>query len=197
MSISTYVSLALYAFVTTITPGPNNLMLATSGLTFGFRRTVPHIAGILAGCAALIVLSGLGLGALFEAAPRLQLALKIAGSGYLLYLAWTLWRAGALKESDGAKPFGFWTAASFQFINPKALVMAVTAVAAFVAPGEAYGLRVLAACVVFTLVAFPCIAGWALFGAGVRSILRSSRAVTVFNHIMATLTAMTAVLIMM
>ena len=102
MTESLVASVALYAFVTSITPGPNNLMLATSGLTFGFWRTFPHITGILGGCFALIAVTGLGLGAVFEAEPRLQLALKVVGAGYLLYLAWKLWRAGELTGRDGA-----------------------------------------------------------------------------------------------
>lgn len=197
LTASAALSLALYAFVTTITPGPNNLMLATSGLTFGFRRTVPHMAGILSGVAALIVLCGLGLGKVFQAEPQLQVALKIVGSGYLLYLAARLWRAGSLQESGDARPLGFWAAVMFQFVNPKALVMAVTVVSAFVVPGEGYGFRVALAGALFTLVALPCIASWAIFGAGVRSILRSPRAVMIFNHVMAVLTALTAILILM
>ena len=125
--VASLAPLALYAFVTSITPGPNNLMLASSGLTFGFRRTVPHIVGILGGCFVLIAVTGLGLGAVFQAEPRLQLALKIAGAGYLLYLAWKFWRAGELKDKGEGRPLTLANAAIFQFVNPKALVMAITA----------------------------------------------------------------------
>ena len=189
-----FAPLALYAFITTITPGPNNLMLASSGLTFGFRRTFPHIVGILSGCFALIGLTGLGLGAVFEAEPRLQVGLKIAGAGYLLYLAWKLWRAGELRGSGGA-PLSVWSAAAFQFVNPKALVMAITAIAAFAAPGEGFAWRVFAVGAVFTLVGLPCISSWALFGAGVQKVLREPAAILWFNRVMAGLTALTAVMI--
>ncbi|MBI1187291.1 MAG: LysE family translocator [Alphaproteobacteria bacterium] len=195
MTASLISSLALYAFITSITPGPNNLMLASSGLTFGFQRTLPHMLGISFGCVTLIVASGLGLGALFHAAPWLQTALKIAGAAYLLYLAWKLWRAGEMKEIEGADPIGFWGAAAFQFVNPKALVMAVTAVSAFAPQGPDYARNLALVGCVFTAVNLPCIASWALFGAGMRTLLRDRTALIWFNRAMAILTALTALLI--
>lgn len=195
LDVAVLAPLALYAFITTITPGPNNLMLASSGLTFGFKRTLPHIAGILSGCCVLIVVTGLGLGAVFQAEPRLQLALKIVGAGYLLYLAWTLLRAGELKDREGGRPLSILKAAAFQFVNPKALVMAITAVAAFAAPGEGYVWRLLIVCLVFAAVGAPCNMTWAAFGSGMRTILRDPRAIRWFNRVMAGLTALTAVLI--
>jgi threonine/homoserine/homoserine lactone efflux protein len=188
-------SLALYAFITSITPGPNNLMLASSGLTFGFQRTVPHMLGIAFGCVTLIAACGLGLGALFEALPWLQAGLRIAGAGYLLFLAWKLWRAGEMKEIEGADPVGFWGAAAFQYVNPKALVMAITAVSAFAPQGEDYARNLAIVGIVFAAVNLPCIAIWALFGAGMRTVLRNQNALTWFNRVMAILTALTAILI--
>lgn len=193
--IAVLAPLAFYAFVMSITPGPNNLMLASSGLTFGFKRTAPHIAGIQVGFFALVALTGLGLGAVFQAEPRLQLALKIVGAAYLLYLAWKLWRASELKDRDGAEPLSLFNAALFQLVNPKALVMAITAIAAFAAPGEGYVWRVLIVCVVCLLVGTPCSASWAAFGSGMRQMLRDPRAILWFNRAMAGLTALTAVLI--
>lgn len=195
MTASLVSSLALYAFITSITPGPNNLMLASSGLTFGFQRTVPHMLGISFGCAALIAACGLGLGALFAAAPWLQSALTVAGAGYLLFLAWKLWRAGEMKEIEGADPVGFWGAAAFQFVNPKALIMAITAVSAFTPPGADYARNLAIVGLVFSAVNLPCIAIWALFGAGMRTLLREQSALVWFNRAMAMLTALTAILI--
>ncbi len=195
LDVAVLAPLALYAFITTITPGPNNLMLASSGLTFGFKRTLPHIAGILGGCCVLIVVTGLGLGAVFQAEPRLQLALKVVGAGYLLYLAWTLLRAGELKDREGGQPLSILKAAAFQFVNPKALVMAITAVAAFAAPGEGYIWRLLIVCLVFATIGAPCNMTWAAFGSGMRRILREPRAILWFNRVMAALTALTAMLI--
>jgi threonine/homoserine/homoserine lactone efflux protein len=169
-------------------------MLASSGLTFGVRRTLPHIAGIIAGCFVLIAAAGLGLGALFAAAPQLQTILKVAGALYLLYLAFRLWRAGELKDSVDARPLSFWAAAAFQFVNPKALVMALTVVSAFTVAGEDYLVQLLLVCVVFSAVGLPCISSWAVFGATMRSLLRRPGAIVWFNRIMAALTVGTAAL---
>ncbi len=195
MPASVAAALALYAFITSITPGPNNLMLASSGLTFGVQRTVPHILGITAGCLALIGAVGLGLGAAFQTEPRLQTALKIAGCIYLLYLSVKLWRAGEMKDSKEARPVGFWAAAGFQFVNPKALVMAITAVAGFTRPGDGFAMELLLVAVIFALVNLPCITSWAAFGAAMRSLLRRPAAIVWFNRVMALLTAATAALI--
>lgn len=192
--LSTIAGLALYAFVSSITPGPNNLMLASSGLTFGVRRTLPHIAGVCAGCFVLIAAIGLGLGALFAAAPQLQTVLKVAGALYLLYLAGRLWRAGELKDRSDARPVSFWTAAGFQFVNPKALVMALTAVSGFTMAGDNYAQQLLLVCAVFCIVNLPCISSWAVFGAAMRSLLRQSAAIVWFNRTMAALTVGTAAL---
>jgi threonine/homoserine/homoserine lactone efflux protein len=196
VSASVLASLALYAFVTSITPGPNNLMLASSGLTFGFRRTLPHIVGVAGGFFTLIAVAGLGLGAVFQAEPRLQIALRVIGAAYLLHLAWKLWRAGELKDRRGGEPLGVWSAAAFQFVNPKGVVMAITAVSAFAASGQGYGWRVLAVCLTFLLVGAPCMSSWALFGSAARRVLSEPRAIRWFNRIMAALTAATALLIL-
>src|SRR5258708_4993070 len=151
---------ATYSFVMSITPGPNNVMLTASGATFGFRRTVPHILGICA-----------GLDALFTRWPEVQTVLRWAGAAYLVYLGWRILRSGEAKAGHSPKPLTLLEAAAFQFLNPKAWVMTLTAAAMFL-PRE---LGLLTACVymvaVMALINLPCITAWALFGSSLRSFL--------------------------
>ena len=138
MTIETFIALVLFAFTTSITPGPNNMMLFASGVNFGFRRTVPHMLGIGAGFLSLLIGVGLGLGALLHSVPLLYTALKFAGGLYLLWIAWKIGTSRSLTEgSAGASPMTFLGAAAFQWVNPKAWVMAVTASTDGVAPAVA------------------------------------------------------------
>ncbi|MFD2265302.1 LysE family translocator [Lacibacterium aquatile] len=196
MTLALILALATYAFVTSITPGPNNIMLAASGLRFGFWPTLPHMVGISVGFAVLMFVSGLGLGALFAAEPRLHAVLKIAGAAYLLYLAWKLWRAGAPGEATGAKPLGFFGAAAFQFVNPKAWIMALTAVASFIPEGEGFITSLLIGTAVFSLVNLPSVGVWAAFGAAIRRWLDNPTVLTWLNRSMAILTAACVVMIL-
>lgn len=187
LETATLLALASYSVVMTITPGPNNLLLMSSGLVFGLRHTRWHLAGISAGVMAQIWLVGAGLGALFALEPRLQLLLKILGSLYMVWLAARLWRSGELAETHATKPIGFWQAWSFQFVNPKAWLMATTVVAVFVPEGPDYVPRLLLASLVFCLVGFPCIFLWAFSGAGLRVWLDSPRVLRWVNRAMALL----------
>lgn len=184
---------ALFSFTMSATPGPNNLMLTASGANFGFRRTIPHMLGISGGFFSLIALVALGLGALFEAWPPLQTALKVIGSAYLLFLAWKVAtapvRLGGDDESAGARPLTFWQAAAFQYANPKAWVMGVSAVSAFAIPGEGYALSAALVAVICSLVNLPSIGLWAGFGVAIGRFLNGERARRVFNVIMGALTA--------
>jgi hypothetical protein len=126
MTTDLMLAFAGFAFVSSITPGPNNAMLLASGVNFGFRRTMPHIAGIAFGCVVMLVLVGFGLGEAFAAVPGLYDALRWAGAAYLLWLAWAIARSGPTAERPaGGRPFGFWPAAFFQWVNPKAWIMVV------------------------------------------------------------------------
>ncbi len=186
--------LMLYSFVCSATPGPNNIMLASSGLAFGLRRTVPHMLGICFGCAAMLGLSGLGLGTAFEAWPTLRWAIRIAGAAYLVWLAVVLWHSDGVAQTGKAQPFGFWQAAAFQFVNPKVWVITMPAIATFTVPGRPLGLQLAVLVAVFTLIGLPSIAVWAAFGAGARGLLTNPRAMAVFVKAMAVLTGLTALL---
>ncbi len=188
MSADVFLALLAFAFVTSVTPGPNNLMLLSSGVTFGFRRTIPHMLGIGVGFVVLLLAVGAGLGGLLATLPWLYTALKIAGGLYLLYLAWRIATSGALGTTagTGARPIGFFTAAAFQWVNPKAWVMAVTAMTAYTDP-RWYVPTMLLVAAVFGLVNAPTVSTWAGLGSVLRTWLSDARRLRLFNVVMALL----------
>lgn len=165
MSYDIFAALVVFAFVTSITPGPNNLMLLTSGVNYGFRRTIPHMLGIGIGFLVLLLGVGFGLGAVLELFPALYLLLKFAGGAYIVYLAWKIAMSRSIGESNktSGKPMTFWAAAAFQWVNPKAWVMGVTGIATF-ASQDNYIVSVLLVSVAFAMVNLPCVSSWAGFG---------------------------------
>ncbi|MVA23159.1 LysE family translocator [Agrobacterium vitis] len=187
MTPETLVALILFAFTTSITPGPNNMMLFASGVNFGFLRTVPHMLGIGAGFFTLLIGVGLGLGALLAAVPVLYHGLKIAGGLYLLWIAWKIGSSRSLSEGKAqAAPMSFLAAAGFQWINPKAWVMAVTAMATYTNP-EFYWFTVFLVGLVFALVNVPSVSAWAGFGSVLREWLSDPVRLKWFNIAMALL----------
>lgn len=194
ISLDTLFALAAYAFVMTITPGPNNVFLLASGLAFGLRRTGWHLAGVLAGTWLMICLVGAGLGALFVTAPAAQTGLKLAGSGYMLWLARQLWNADALPTVNAQRPIRFFDAAVFQIVNPKVWLMATTVIAAFVPSGDHYAQRVVVSGLLFIAVAIPCITLWAASGSLIRSWINNPVTLQRINRVMALLAAATVVL---
>lgn len=197
MTVAAFASLILFSFAMSITPGPNNLLLTTSGLTYGFRRTLPAAAGTLVGIALLFLISGAGVGALIVGDPRLHVGLRIFGALYLIYLAWRLWRSGELAETATRPPLRLWHVAGFQFVNPKAWMMTVSAVSIYAASAQNHGARLLLVAATFILVAAPCVATWAAFGAGMKSALKNPHRLKLFNRAMAGLTILSAVLVLL
>jgi threonine/homoserine/homoserine lactone efflux protein len=192
MSPDAFLALVVFAFVTSVTPGPNNLMLLASGVNFGFVRTVPHMFGIAGGFATLLFGVGMGLGAVLKAYPALDLTLKIAGGAYLLYLAWKIAMSRSLAAKGEAKavPMTFFQAAAFQWVNPKAWVMAVTAMAVYTDP-EAPFLSMLLVTAAFAAVNFPSVSVWAGFGMALRGFLADPVRLKWFNIAMGVLLAAT------
>jgi threonine/homoserine/homoserine lactone efflux protein len=192
MSSETLFALIAYAFVTSITPGPNNFMLLASGVNFGFWRTVPHMLGIGVGFLILLLAIGFGLGALLTAFPALHLALKIAGGAYLLYLAWKIAMSRSMgKGGDSdAQPMTFMQAAAFQWVNPKAWVIALTAMALYTNP-QAPVLSVALISLVFAGVNLPSVSSWAGFGMALRGFLADPVRLKWFNITMGVLLAAT------
>jgi threonine/homoserine/homoserine lactone efflux protein len=180
-------ALAVFCFVAAITPGPNNLMLLASGVNFGFRRTIPHMLGIDLGFALMVALVGIGLDAVFSRFPALLPAMRWLGAAYMLWLAVAIARAGPAGDADyRGRPLGFLAAAAFQWINPKAWVMAVSALTAYAVSAD-YTRSVLIVAAVFGVVTIPCIALWASFGTAMRRVLADPRYVRPFNVAMALL----------
>lgn len=190
MSHESLLALALFAAVTSITPGPSNVMLLASGANFGFRATLPQVLGITLGFSSLLLAVGLGLGALLGAFPVLHLGLKIVGGVYLLHLAWRIARASAWGDSRTApaRPLTLLEAAAFQWINPKAWVVALAAMAVHTGPASTRPAIALA-CLVFALVNLPTVSVWAAFGVALRGHLAEPVRLRRFNHAMAMLMA--------
>ncbi len=180
-------ALVLFALVSSITPGPNNLMLMASGANFGFRRSIPHMLGIGVGFVVMVFLVGAGLIRLFDAFPVSYTLLKIGSVGYLLWLAWKI--ANAAPPEDGAdpggRPFSFLQAALFQWVNPKAWTMALTAITLY-APDRSMAAIALVA-VIFGAVNLPSVSTWTVMGQQMRRILTNPARLRAFNWVMALL----------
>ncbi len=181
LSLDVFLALVGFAFASSVTPGPNNLMLMASGVNFGFRRTIPHMLGIAGGFCALLLAVGFGLGALLHAFPALSLALKVASCAYLLYLAWKVATARGIGSSEGnGYPMTFLQAAAFQWVNPKAWAMALVAMGAYVSAAQPM-LSVVIVALVFTAVNLPSVSVWTGFGIALRRMLADGRRLRVFN----------------
>ncbi len=186
MPLELLVALALFAFVSSITPGPNNVMLLASGVNFGFRRTVPHMLGIGIGHAFMVVVVGLGLAGVFAAWPPARLVLQIVSAAYLLWLAWKIAHAVSPDASTkSGRPMTFLQAAAFQWVNPKAWTMALGAIALY-APGQDLA-AVLIVAGVFAAVNLPSVSVWAGMGVMLSRALRDPVWLRRFNRTMAVL----------
>lgn len=187
MPFDTLIALFVFAFVASITPGPNNVMLLASGANFGFRRTLPHMFGIEIGFVSLIAAVGLGLGALLTAMPMLDTALKIAGALYLVYIAWRIATTRSMASATGAsRPLNVLQAAAFQWINPKGWVMAVSAVAIYSRP-DALAQSILAVIACFALSGLIATPTWTGFGTALSAYLDDPDRLKWFNIAMGVL----------
>ena len=186
MTLDLLLALAAFAFVSSITPGPNNLMLMASGANFGLRRTVPHMLGVGLGFVAMVIVVGVGLVQVFDAWPLSYTILKIVSVAYLLYLAWRIANAAAPEAGGGAgRPMSFTEAALFQWVNPKAWAMALTAVTVY-APSQTLGAILLVA-VVFGIINIPSVGSWTVLGREMRRVLTNPGRLRAFNWTMAAL----------
>ena len=187
MDGSTLISFATFAMVAAFTPGPNNVMLAASGANFGFRRTLPHIFGILVGFCGLVVAAGLGLATLFAMMPWLYDMLKVISVLFLCYLAWKIGSAGRAVTKDTDRPLSFFQAASFQLINPKAVTVIISSVTAYTSTAENVSAEVTMLLVVFAAVTICATCTWAVFGTAIAYLLTSQTRLRQFNITMALL----------
>lgn len=185
---ATLIALVVFAFVSSATPGPNNLMLMASGTNFGFSRSYPHMAGVLLGYVAMLVIVGSGVGLAIHSSPTAGLALKVASTVYMLYLAWKIATAPppSAEPRTGARPLTFFQAAAFQWVNPKGWAMALTATSVYVpAQNPLAGLALLA--LVFFLVNLPVVGLWTALGVQLRRLLARPQTLRAFNVAMALL----------
>ncbi len=186
MNTDLFLALAGFAFVTSVTPGPNNMMLMASGANFGVRRTIPHMLGVAWGFALMIVVIGLGVDRLLAANPAIETTLKWASLAYMLWLAWKVANAAPPRQSpetSRARPFTFLEAAAFQWVNPKAWAMALGALSAYAA-GVGGALVV---GVVFAVINLSSVSIWAISGQGLRRLLTTPMRLRLFNTTMAVL----------
>jgi threonine/homoserine/homoserine lactone efflux protein len=194
MPIEQLIALMGFVVVMTGTPGPNNMMLLASGANFGFRRSIPHILGITIGCQSLLLAIALGLGQLLTRFPILEMVLKVLCGGALLYLTWGLVKPAfaptpivVQPETNDApvvsKPLSFWQAAMFQWVNPKAWMMMLTAIATYTQPLTIWSNTLLIG-LLFAVLGMPVISLWNLFGASLRKFLLDPLKARVFNLVM-------------
>jgi threonine/homoserine/homoserine lactone efflux protein len=184
------VPLIVFCIVTLFTPGPNNLMLMTSGLNHGLKRTIPHMLGVALGFPFLVLCVGLGLGVIFTTYPIVYTVIKYAGAAYMLYLAWVIARSAPPNVDSQAKtskkPITFFQAAAFQWVNPKGWAMAVSSVATYTAIAD-YPLNMIVIGILFTVFGLASSVSWAGLGVILQKFLHRPKLVRGFNILMAIL----------
>ncbi len=184
-------SVFAFALAMSATPGPNNAMAVASGASFGFARTVPHIVGVAIGFPAMIVAVALGAGDVLRVFPVLHLVLKWAGAAYLLWLAVKIATARPTLAADTTirrgRPMTFIQAALFQWVNPKAWIIAISAISTYTTPDHPMLAQAAILALVFVVISFPSMGFWTLTGVGAARLLRTSRAIRLFNLAMAAL----------
>jgi len=188
MTYALIYGLTLFALVSSITPGPNNLMLLASGANFGVRRTVPHAAGVVLGFTFMIIVVGLGVAQAFQTFPWLHQVLTVVSIVYLLYLAYKIGSATPVLDNpeDAGTPITFWQAVAFQWVNPKAWTMSITAVTLYT-PQPSTALHVIIVAVIFGAINLPCITCWMAMGVQMRRFFTTRNRLRVFNWTMAVL----------
>lgn len=187
MPLDLFAALVVFACVMAFTPGPNNILLAASGVNFGFTRTIPHMAGVAFGFFILLAACAAGLGLVFAAVPALHIALKVVGAIYMLWLAYKVATAHLSNDAKApARPFTFWQAAAFQWINPKGVVAAISGVAIYVRPDHQLpDISIMLAA--FSAATIGSVLTWSAFGVALRELLRQPSRARIFNFAMALL----------
>lgn len=184
MNYELVIGLAVFAFVSSITPGPNNLMLMASGVNFGFTKTLPHLSGVVIGLVVLFLVLGAGLSRIFERYPNAYWVLKVASAIYMLWLAYNILKSSAPREKrNDVKPLSFFQAFAFQWVNPKVWAMATTSLTVY-APSGSLG-AVVSVSIIFACISLPSVGVWVLLGQKFRLALSNAATLRVFNVVMA------------
>jgi len=195
IDIKLFFALASYYFVMFATPGPNNAMLTASGIKFGFKKTLPHLIGIPFGHIIQITLVCFGLGQLFIKYPLIQIYLKWICCFYLIFLGWKILGSFSNNEKESGRPLKFYEAALFQFINPKAWVVALTAATAFFPIAENFYIATAFVAGTAPFICFPSICIWAIFGSSIKSIIKDAKVKKIVEYLLAILLLLTAIII--
>jgi threonine/homoserine/homoserine lactone efflux protein len=186
MTYNFITALTIFALVSSITPGPNNLMLMASGANFGFKRSIPHMLGISIGFVLMVFLVGVGLVQIFDLYPVSHLILKVVSVAYMSWLAWKIANAAPPKDGEaGGTPMTFLQAAAFQWVNPKAWAMALTAVTLYAPDRSIYAVALVA--LIFGAVNAPSVSVWTIMGQQLRRLLTKPARLRMFNYLMAAL----------
>ena len=189
------IAFAVFALVTSITPGPNNVMLTATGANVGIRRGLPHVLGVALGFGLMLFIVAAGAGSALTGSPSIMRALRVLGIAVLLWLAWKIATAGRTNGAARERPIGFFEAAAFQWVNPKAWLFCAGAVGGFLEGGSSPPAIQAALFSAITMaIGIPCMLVWLGFGAGMQRLLRTDRALRTFNVTMGLLLAATAVI---
>ena len=191
-----FFALISYYFVMFVTPGPNNAMLTASGIKFGFKKTIPHLIGIPFGHVIQITLVCFGLGNLFQKYPLIQNYLKWLCFFYLLYLGWKIIGSFSEHKKESGRPLKLYEAALFQFMNPKAWVVALTASTAFFPVNENFYLATTFVALTAPFICFPSICLWALFGSSIKILIKNAKIKRIVEYFLAVLLVITAIIIL-
>lgn len=195
VSWSDVVALISFGLAGSGSPGPNNTLLLASGVTFGLRRSVPHIVGATLGVGALVLTVAAGVGTLLETLPGARLTLKVSGSAYLVYLAWRSLGSHRADQPALAKPLHTWEALIFQFVNPKAWLLAIGVVSAFLPPRLPAVIGAMTVTSIFAAVSAVCFTVWSAGGAALHGVMSRDRSARMVNAALAVLLAASVVLI--
>ena len=196
ININLFFALVSYYFVMFVTPGPNNAMLTASGIKFGFKKTIPHLIGIPFGHVIQITLVCFGLGNLFQKYPLVQNYLKWLCFFYLLYLGWKIIGSFSEHKKESGRPLKLYEAALFQFMNPKAWVVALTASTAFFPVNENFYLATIFVALTAPFICFPSICLWALFGSSIKILIKNAKIKRTVEYFLAVLLVITAIIIL-
>ena len=178
------IEILFFAFATSITPGPNNIMVFNAGINYGFCKTIPHILGICLGFPIMLICVGLGMGSFFEKYVMLHKLFKIGAALYLIFIAWKIANTNNIRLSgctnNKVGPISFWQASLFQWINPKAWIMAVVAVSTYTTIGGNY-YEIVRIAFIFIIVSFPCVSAWTIVGQYIRKFVTKEKYLKCIN----------------
>lgn len=187
-------SLVFFVLTSSVTPGPNNIMLMASGANFGLRRTLPHMMGVVTGFPIMVLLVGLGLGSVLQASPLIHEIIRYAGAAYILWMAWKIGTARAVKEGKAnEQPMSYLQAVLFQWVNPKAWTMGISAIAAYTTPGGDFLMQLAIIIVVCTMISAPNSLLWIMGGKFMAHMLHDEKRLIIYNRTMGILLALSVI----